>query len=187
VSGLVTAEASVVVSETGGVLTMTSKRYGAASTVAITGGTAKADLFGTPVETAGVNVAGTIGNNTATGSGQVLTGTGDASGLEITVSGGVTGDRGTIKFARGYAYELDKLAGKLLENDSLLDGRMDGINASIKDIGRKREQLNLRLESIEKRYRAQFNALDTLMARMQQTSTYLMQQLASLPKPESSD
>lgn len=187
VSGLVTAEAGVVVSETGGVLTMTSKRYGAASTVAITGGTAKADLFGTPTETAGVNVAGTIGNNTASGSGQVLTGTGDAAGLEITVSGGVTGERGTIKFARGYAYELDKLAGKLLENDSLLDGRMDGINASIKDIGRKREQLNLRLESIEKRYRAQFNALDTLMARMQQTSTYLMQQLASLPKPESSD
>jgi flagellar hook-associated protein 2 len=63
---------------------------------------------------------------------------------------------------------------------------MDGINASIKDIEQKREQLNVRLESIEKRYRAQFNALDTLMARMQQTSTYLQQQLASLPKMESS-
>jgi flagellar hook-associated protein 2 len=187
VSGLITAEASLVVSESGGVLTMTSKRYGAASTVAITGGNAKADLFGTPVETAGVNVAGMIGNNPASGTGQVLTGTGDAAGLEITVSGGVTGERGTIKFARGYAYELDKLASKLLENDSLLDGRMDGINASIKDIGRKREQLNLRLESVEKRYRAQFNALDTLMARMSQTSTFLQQQLASLPTASSNE
>ncbi len=187
VSGLVTADASVLVSETGGVLTMTSKRYGAASTIAITGGNAKADLFGTPAETAGVNVAGMIGNNPALGSGQVLTGTGDASGLEITVSGGVTGERGTIKFARGYAYELDQLASKLLENDSLLDGRMDGINASIKDIGKKREQLNLRLESVEKRYRAQFNALDTLMARMQQTSTFLQQQLASLPTASSNE
>jgi flagellar hook-associated protein 2 len=187
VSGLVTADASVLVSETGGVLTMTSKRYGAASTVAITGGNAKADLFGTPAETAGVNVAGMIGNNPALGSGQVLAGTGDASGLEITVSGGVTGERGTIKFARGYAYELDTLASKLLENDSLLDGRMDGINASIKDIERKREQLNLRLESVEKRYRAQFNALDTLMARMSQTSTFLQQQLASLPTASSNE
>jgi flagellar hook-associated protein 2 len=187
VSALVTAEASVVVSETGGVLSMTSNRYGSASTVAITGGNGMAGLFGTPTETAGVDAAGMIGNSIASGSGQVLTGTGDAAGLALTVSGGLTGDRGTIRFARGYAYELDQLAGKLLENDSLLDGRMDGINASIKDIERKREQLNLRLESIEKRYRAQFNALDALMGRMQQTSTYLQQQLASLPKPESSN
>jgi flagellar hook-associated protein 2 len=184
VSGLSTADAGVSVTETGGVLTMTSKRYGSASTVAITGGNAKADLFGTPTETGGVDVAGMIGNSAATGTGQVLTGNGDAAGLAITVTGGVTGDRGTIKYARGYAYELDKLVGKLLENDSLLDGRMDGINASIKDIERKREQLNLRLENIEKRYRAQFNALDALMGRMQLTSTYLQQQLSSLPKPD---
>jgi flagellar hook-associated protein 2 len=186
VSGLKTADGSVSVTEAGGVLTMTSNRYGSASSVAIVGGNGKAGLFGTPAETVGVNAAGMIGNSTATGSGQVLTGTGDAAGLAITVTGGVTGDRGTIKYARGYAYELDKLVGGLLENDSLLDGRMDGINASIKDIGRKREQLNLRLENIEKRYRAQFNALDALMGRMQQTSTYLQQQLSSLPKPDSS-
>ena len=166
---------------------MISKRYGSASTVAISGGNAQAGLFGTPTQTGGVDVAGIIGNSIATGAGQALTGTGDAAGLEITVSGGVTGDRGTVNFARGYAYELKELADKLLEDDSLLDGRMDGINASIKDITRKREQLNVRLENIEKRYRAQFNALDTLMARMQQTSTYLQQQLASLPKASSSN
>jgi flagellar hook-associated protein 2 len=186
VSALVTAEASVVVSQAGGILTMTSQRYGSASTVAITGGNASAGLFGTPTQTAGVNVAGMIGDRLATGVGEVLTGTGDAAGLEIKVNGGVTGERGTIRFARGYAYELDQLAGKLLEDDSLLDGRMDGISASIKDIERKREQLNVRLESIEKRYRDQFNALDALMSRMQQTSTYLQRQLDNLIKPEPS-
>jgi flagellar hook-associated protein 2 len=187
VSGLSEASASVSVTESGGVLTMTSQRYGSASSVTITGGNAMAALFGTPTQTVGSDVAGTIGNTPATGKGQVLTGTGDAAGLDISVAGGPTGDRGTINFARGYAYELDQLASKLLEDDSLLDGRMDGISASIKDIARKREQLNVRLESIEKRYRAQFNALDTLMARMQQTSTYLQRQLDSLIKPESSD
>ena len=35
---------------------------------------------------------------------------------------------------------------------------------------------------IEKRYRAQFTALDTMLASMTQTSTYLQQQLANLPK-----
>lgn len=171
----------VAATQSGGVLTIASNSYGSASTVAITGGNAKPDLFGTPVETAGVNVAGTIGGSTATGSGQTLTGAGDALGLAMKVTGGSTGDRGSVKFARGYAYELDKLVGKMLENDSLLDGRIDGINASIKAIGTQREKLALRLDAVETRLRAQFSALDSVMSRMRQTSSYLTQQLANLP------
>jgi flagellar hook-associated protein 2 len=64
----------------------------------------------------------------------------------------------------------------------LLSSRTDGINRSIKDVGTQRDALNLRLTAIEKRYRAQFTALDTLVASMQQTSSYLTQQLASLTK-----
>ena len=41
-------------------------------------------------------------------------------------------------------------------------------------------RINLRLEQVEKRYRAQFTALDTMLASMQQTSSYLSQQLAAL-------
>ena len=75
----------------------------------------------------------------------------------------------------------------MLENDSLLDGRMDGINASIKSIGTQREALARRLEGIEKRYRAQFTALDTMMASMTKTSNFLTQQLANLPSAGSSN
>ena len=181
-TALSTTGKSVTVTESSGVLAVVSKSYGADSTVTISGGTAKASLFGSLIETRGMNAAGTIGNSPATASGQVLTGTGDASGLAVTVNGGATGDRGTVKFSRGYAYELDKLVGKLLENDSLIDGRIDGINASIKDIDHQRDQMNARLDDVEKGYRAQFNALDAMMSRMQQTSTYLTQQLANLPK-----
>ncbi len=187
VTALSSAGIGVAVTQSGGVLSVTSNRYGSASTVLITGGTAKADLFGTQTETAGVDVAGSIGGNTATGSGQTLTGSGDSSGLALMVTGGATGARGSVSFARGYAYELDKLVGKMLENDSLLDGRMDGINASIKSIGTQREALERRLEGIEKRYRAQFTALDTLMASMTKTSNFLTQQLASLPSSDSSN
>jgi flagellar capping protein FliD len=35
---------------------------------------------------------------------------------------------------------------------------------------------------VEKRLRAQYSALDATMAKMQSTSTFLTQQLASLPK-----
>jgi flagellar hook-associated protein 2 len=116
----------------------------------------------------------------------MLTGSGDAAGLALKVSGGTTGNRGSVNYARGFAYELDKLVGRMLENDNLIDGRIDGINASIKDIGRRRDVLTLRLEQIEKRYRAQFTALDTMIASMTKTSDFLTQQLANLPGSSSS-
>ena len=179
-SALSSAGISVAVTESAGVLTITSNRYGSASTVVIGGGNAQPGLFGVQTETTGLDAAGTIGGATATGSGQTLTGSGNAIGLALTVTGGVTGDRGGVKFARGYAYELDKLVGRMLENNSLVDSRVDGINASIKDIGSRREELSQRLQSIEKRYRAQFTALDVTLSRMNQTSNYLTQQLSSL-------
>lgn len=181
-SALSSAGIGVTVTQDLGVLTVTSNRYGSSSKVAITGGTAAADLFGAATQTDGVDVAGSIGGVAASGSGQALTGAGDASGLKVNITGGATGDRGTIGFARGYADLLDKLVGRMLENDGLVDGRMDGINASIKELGTRREALSRRLEQIEKRYRAQFTALDAMIASMTQTSTYLQQQLANLPK-----
>ena len=63
--------------------------------------------------------------------------------------------------------------------DGLIAGRTDGIAASIKEIINSRDALNLRLEKIETRYRAQFTALDTMMANMQKTSQYLTQQFKS--------
>jgi flagellar hook-associated protein 2 len=180
-SALSSAGVGVTVTQSGGVLTVTSNRYGSASSVVITGGTAATDLFGTSAATDGVDAAGSIGGIAATGSGQALTGAGDAAGLKINVTGGAIGDRGTVSFARGYADLLDKLVGRMLENDGLVDGRMDGINASIKDLGSRREALGRRLELIEKRYRTQFTALDAMIASMTQTSNYLQQQLANLP------
>jgi flagellar hook-associated protein 2 len=123
-----------------------------------------------------------IGGFDATGAGQTLTGRGDALGLALQVRSGATGARGTVSYARGYAYELDKLVGKMLGTASMVEGRLNGINASVKDIATRREAMVKRLEGVEKRYRAQFVALDSMMGRMQQTSNYLTQQLANLSK-----
>ena len=185
-TALSSAGIGVLVTQSAGVLTVTSSRYGASSAVLLTGGNAKADLFGTQTETAGVDVAGTIGGIAATGSGQTLTGAGDAAGLALKGSAGATGSRGSVSFARGFAYELYKLVGSMLENDSLIDGRIDGINTSIKDVSKQRDALTIRLDAIEKRYRAQFTALDTMIASMTKTSDFLTQQLANLPGSYSS-
>lgn len=180
VSAISSAGIKVTLSESAGSLTITSDRYGSASTVSITGGNGKLDLFGTPVETSGVDVAGTINGITATGSGQTLTGAADSSGLILKITGGATGARGDIDFAHGFAKKLDKLVDDML-NGHLIDSRIDGINASIKDIHSQRDTLNRRLEDTEKRLRAQYTALDTTIASMTQTSNFLQQQLSRLP------
>jgi flagellar hook-associated protein 2 len=175
------AGAGVDVTESGGILSIISNRYGSASTVLITGGTANTDLFGAQIETAGVDVAGTIQGIAGTGLGQTLTASGDASGLALNITGGAMGPRGSVNFARGYASELNTLIGKMLETGSVIGGRVDGINSSIKGIGPQREAMMRRLESVEARYRAQFSALDVLLSNMSATSNFLTQQLASLP------
>jgi len=177
-SALAAAGAQVEATESGGVLSLTSKQWGSGSSVAITGGTAMADLFGTPSTGTGVDAAGSIGGVAATASGRTLS----AQGLSISVEGGVTGARGTLKFSRGAADKLSTLIGDLL--DGSIAARTEGINASVKSIGLRREVLEARMVTIERRMRAQFIALDSMMSSMNSTSSFLSQQLANLPKSE---
>ena len=163
---------------------ITSNRYGSASKVEITAvdTNTTADLgLSIAAGTDGVDVAGTIGGAAATGSGRELTGTGDAGGLKIEIVGGVLGDRGSISFSRGYASQLDGYLSGILEGEGLIDSRTSSLSDSIEGIGDEREKLAARLEALEARYRAQFNALDVLVAQLRSTSDFLMQQLASLP------
>ena len=159
---------------------MTSNQYGSSSSVEITGGNGELSLFGTATETIGIDVAGTINGINATGSGQTLTGAGDSNGLVLQIKGGSTGSRGTIDFAHGFAAKLDQVINKMLDG-KLINNRIDGINAKIDDINSQRETLSRRLGDVEKRIRAQFSALDTMIASMTQTSNFLQQQLSRLP------
>lgn len=80
----------------------------------------------------------------------------------------------------GLAYQFDQVLKSLVDVKGTFDSKMDGLKSSVKDIGKQRDVLNLRLVDIEKRYRAQFTALDINIAKIQQTSSWLSQQLASL-------
>jgi flagellar hook-associated protein 2 len=182
-SALSTAGVSVVVTASGGALTMTSNRYGSASSAAILGANGATNLFGaTPTQTAGVDVAGTIGGSAAGGSGQQLTGTGSGpSGLKINVAGGAIGQRGQVRFSLGIAAQLDTVLSQLEGTNSSISARTDSLQRQVKDIGKQRDELNLRLEAVQARYTKQFSTLDQLLTQMQQTSSYLAQQLANLP------
>ncbi|OZA42157.1 MAG: hypothetical protein B7X81_13455 [Hydrogenophilales bacterium 17-61-76] len=164
----------------------TSSRYGAASKAEVTSvdtDTLTKTGIGVKAGTDGVDVAGSINGVSATGSGQSLTGAaGDSSaGLKLQITGGATGARGTVNFSRGYAQQLDKMAETQLSGAGPIASRTEGINRSIESLGEQRDAFIRRLTSMEKRYRAQFTALDSMLSNMNRTSSFLTQQLASLP------
>jgi flagellar hook-associated protein 2 len=81
----------------------------------------------------------------------------------------------------GVAVKLGDLLEQYVGADGLFDKRTETLNASIKDIGDQRQALTDRLSELQARYTKQFNALDTLLAKLQGTSNYLAQQLGNLP------
>jgi flagellar hook-associated protein 2 len=81
----------------------------------------------------------------------------------------------------GLANRLDSLLDSYLSSGGVFDGRNASLKASIQDIDDQRDRLNSRLSGLQTRLLAQYNALDTLLAQMQSTSSFLTQQLANLP------
>lgn len=65
--------------------------------------------------------------------------------------------------------------------DGMLAARTKGLRASVDDINEQRVELDERMISLEDRLRAQYTAMDTLVAQMNNTSNYLAGQLANLP------
>lgn len=90
-------------------------------------------------------------------------------------TGGTEGD--------GFAGTVEDLITSLTDNNGLLDARTDGLNASLKNLNSKEDQMEARLSQIEQRYRTQFVTLDRNLNSLQSLSAYLQQQLASIPKP----
>lgn len=136
----------------------------------------------TQLGTTTTDAVGTINGVAAVGSNFNLVGaTGDASeGLSVKVSGGSLGSRGTVTFTKGYAAQLDDVLDSLLDDEGILAARTEGMDSSIKRLDKQTEAINLRLTAIEKRYREQFTRLDSLLASLQSTSSFLTQQITAI-------
>ena len=123
-----------------------------------------------------------------TGTGQTLSGaTGTkAEGLALkytgTQAGVVAGIDALVSVSEGHATRLARVVQQALGTTGMIATRTDGLSRSVKDLGARKEALTARLDRVEKQLRAQYVALDTLMGRMSQTSSFLSQQLANLPK-----
>lgn len=85
-----------------------------------------------------------------------------------------------ISFLQAAGENLQQSVEGFVSADGLISARTEGLNARIQDIGDQRQALDRRTEVLEKRYTAQFAALDTLLAGLENTSSFLTQQLANL-------
>ena len=81
----------------------------------------------------------------------------------------------------GVAARLDSLLDNYLDSDGILSARTDSLNDRLSRINDDREVLVRRFELLETRYRAQFNAMDSLLASISSTGDFLAQQLENLP------
>lgn len=98
-----------------------------------------------------------------------------ARAADPALAAGVFGEEGSLsgRLASLLDSQLDSDTGTLsLRSDSLND-QIDGLSGQL-------DALDRRMAAVEARYLAQFTAMDSLVAQMQSTSSFLGQQLASL-------
>lgn len=83
--------------------------------------------------------------------------------------------------SQGFANRFYTKLDGYISTTGLISNRTDGLNQRISELDKQKLNLENRMAIIEKRYRAQFTALDTLISSMNSTSSFLTQQLAGLP------
>lgn len=104
----------------------------------------------------------------------------DAGKLDAALASDPEAVRGLFAGADGFATRLSAQLEGLLEDDGQIDAVNDRLQAQLADIAEQRTALDLRMESVEQRYLAQFTALDAMISRMRSTGDFLSQQLGSL-------
>ena len=80
----------------------------------------------------------------------------------------------------GVAARLENAITPRLEAQAELDVRTKRLNQKSLELQKEQAALDARMLKIEARYRKQFIALDSMLAKMSSTSSYLAQQLSAI-------
>ncbi len=183
-TALAAAEKTVKVEYVNNTLRIVSDSTGAESSVnLLSSSNALASLAGL-VEAEGEkgeSLMATVNGYELVGEGNRLKLEGVLSGIELEVGGNDTGARGELVVTNGIAAILDKTTEGFLASKGLLDARIEGYNARIRNIEKQREDLVRKLEVSEQRYLKQFSNLDAMLGKMRATSNFLEQKLSNLP------
>lgn len=163
-----------------------SQRYGSASSVEIlqigAGGGATVAGLGVGAGTQGQDAQATLDGEAVQASGRLLTGaTGASKGLMLELGDDATGSRGTVRFTSGLVSQFDQLFEGMLGTKGTVSSRITALETDVSNVGTDRKKLGDRMIALQKQLLTQFNAMDQLVARFQSTSSYLTQQISTLP------
>jgi flagellar hook-associated protein 2 len=81
----------------------------------------------------------------------------------------------------GFASSLTELTSFYTDSDGIIQNRIDSRNNQLERLDDDREVFNRKMESLEARLFAQYNAMDLIVAGLNSTSSYLMAQLDNMP------
>lgn len=175
-------------------LTLNSSRFGSESNIslsAVSGVSSTGTNLSAATGTAGLDVQGTINGQSAEGDGQVLflsnAAGGEAAGLQVKITGGETGNRGSVSFIEGVSEKAVDTITSLLGENGGLSSRTEGLNRELERIQEDRVDLERRIQSYQERLVSQFSAADSLIAQLNNTRDYVTQQLAALAPQNNSD
>jgi flagellar hook-associated protein 2 len=179
----------VSASNEGGKLRIDSKRYGVAGNFTV------ASNFGSAIDNSGIgiggegtavlglDIAGTINGEAATGNGQFLTGkTGNAKtdGLQLQVLSTTPGLIGTITYSRGAASRMldlsstftDTIKGSLSAADKSLQAQIDSIDKDLTTI-------DARIASKTTELKNRFAAMETALAKLKDQASTISSMLGT--------
>jgi flagellar hook-associated protein 2 len=88
----------------------------------------------------------------------------------------------TTSSKNGIVIKLQTLLTNLLSDSGIIASKTNGLQASLKINQDRQSTVQTRLSNLKDDYTNQFNRLNTTLASMQSTQSYLTQQLASLAK-----
>ncbi|MBN2864664.1 MAG: flagellar filament capping protein FliD [Thiotrichales bacterium] len=185
--------AEVSVSTAGGVLNVSSSRFGIFSSVELTNITNMGNAgLTTDLTDIGQNVDGTIttdsgilnigayassedGRKVKVSDFAVIAGEeAEVRGLEFEVLGGVIGARGDMTYAQGFASVMEETIKNLFDEDNgLIAQRIDSLNSKNDRYDEKTKEIDVRYEKMLLKYQMQFSMLQSIISSSEQTRDYL--------------
>lgn len=165
-----------------GKLQLSSKKFGTSGNFTIFSNIAAANNnsgvgYGGAVYANGVDIAGTINGQEATGTGQFLTAksdTGKASGMQIQYTGTTLGSVGNIMFRKGVATQANEMVGAFTDGvNGLLSASDKTLQTQYDDVSKSIDRLNTRLTEQQNELKTKFAAMEQAIAAIQQQGSSL--------------
>lgn len=163
-----------------GALQISSLKYGTQSSFSVVSDTAAGSnnsgigTSGQATITNGLDVAGTINGEAATGTGQFLngnTGNSTTDGLQIQYTGTATGAVGSLTYSRGVASLLNSITSSLTDPVSgIIQSATNSDTTQVTDLNQQISDLTAQMNAQSQQLQLEFANMETAIAQLQQQS-----------------